>query len=113
MTKSTVKPSDRGRNSPEPGPTPGTRSTQRGTANQLDSGYAAGWELEQQERLPPRGQGSIHNQGDDHGTTIAQDQGRSEAAPAPGGNEEGLHSGGTRGPSNQANTGGGTHSGRG
>jgi hypothetical protein len=109
MAKSTIKASDRGRNTPEPGPTPGTRALQRDTATQLDEGRSGGdpatsWEREEQDNLPPRGTGSIHNQGEDHGPTVAEvhdiTPGRSADARDIG-PEPGLHSGGTRGPSNE------------
>ena len=99
MTRSHPKPSDRGRNSPEPGPPPGARAEQRDTEEQLEAGHGTTDEaLEEQEKLPPRGEGSQHNQGADAGPTVASGSPRSEelvtAAP-------GLQSGGTRGPSNQ------------
>jgi hypothetical protein len=103
MTRSHPKPSDRGRNSPEPGPPPGTRAEQRDTEEQLETAHgttdeALAWEREEQEKLPPRGEGSQHNQGADAGPTVASGSPRSEDVPtiAPG-----LQSGGTRGPSNQ------------
>jgi len=104
MTRSHPKPSDRGRNSPEPGPPPGTRAEQRDTEEQLETGHgttdeAFAWEREEQEKLPPRGEGSQHNQGADAGPTVASGSPRGEDVPtiAP----PGLQSGGTRGPSNQ------------
>ena len=108
MAKSTSKPSDRGRNNPEPGPAPGSRALQRDTATQLDEGHSGGdpatrWEREEQEHLPPRGTGNIHNQGEDHGPTVAEvhDITPERSADARDiGPEPGLHSGGTRGPSN-------------
>jgi hypothetical protein len=103
MTRSHPKPSDRGRNSPEPGPPPGARAEQRDTEEQLETGHgttdeALAWEREEQEKLPPRGAGSQHNQGADAGPTVSSGSPRSEepALIAPG-----LQSGGTRGPSNQ------------
>ena len=104
MAKPHPKPSDRGRNSPEPGPTPGTRSEQRDTEEQLAAARATGdeplsWEREEQEKLPPRGEGSQHNQGSDKGATLRSGAPRAEDAPTtvP---STGLHTGGTRGPSN-------------
>jgi len=108
MAKNISKPSDRGRNNPEPGPTPGTRALQRDTATQLDDAQSGGdpatrWEREEQDHLPPRGVGSIHNQGDDHGPTVAEAPEITPERSADArdiGPEPGLHSGGTRGPSN-------------
>jgi hypothetical protein len=105
MTRSYPKPSDRGRNSPEPGEPPGTRAEQRDTEAQLETGHATldaalAWEREEQEKLPPRGQGSQHNQGADAGPTVASGSPRSEDATATSA-PPGLQSGGTRGPSNQ------------
>ena len=108
MAKNSPKPSDRGRNNPEPGPTPGTRAIQRDTSTQLDAAQEGGdpataWERTEQEHLPPRGSGSVHNQGEDHGPTVAEVK---EVAPDRSadardlGPKEGLHTGGTRGPSN-------------
>jgi hypothetical protein len=108
MAKNAPKLSDRGRNNPEPGPTPGTRAIQRDTTTQLDAApetgdHATEWERSEQDHLPPRGSGSVHNQGPDHGPTIAE---APEVAPDRSadardiGPEPGLHSGGTRGPSN-------------
>ena len=104
MTRSYPKPSDRGRNSPEPGPPPGARAEQRDTEEQLETGRATtdealAWEREEQEKLPPRGQGSQHNQGADAGPTVVSGSPRWEAAPAAV--PPGLQSGGTRGPSPQ------------
>ena len=104
MTRSYPKPSDRGRNSPEPGPPPGARAEQRDTEEQLETARATtdealSWEREEQEKLPPRGQGSQHNQGADAGPTVVSGSPRSEDAPVAV--PPGLHSGGTRGPSNQ------------
>jgi hypothetical protein len=115
MAKQTTKPSDRGLDNPEPGPTPGTRAEQRGTAGQMDEGVvsndpALAFEREQQEHLPPRGEGSQHNQGAEHGVTVRAKPEEPRERPR---NDAGLQSGGDRGPSNQANTGQGTHSGRG
>jgi len=109
MTKAHPKPSDRGRNSPEPGPVPGTRAEQRDTQDQLSHAPEAGeealvFEREEQEKLPRRGEGGQHNQGRDKGPTI-HDAGAGvpvsaeEAGSGPGPAD--LHSGGTRGPSNQ------------
>ena len=110
MAKNSPKPSDRGRDNPEPGPTPGTRAIQRDTQAQLSAtpertdDPALEWERSEQERLPPRGTGSVHNQGEDHGPVLAE-------APEPNpdrsadardlGPKPGLHSGGTRGHSNE------------
>ena len=104
MAKSTTKPSDRGRNNPEPGPAPGGRAEQRDTKEQLRAGTAVSddpaleFEREEQERLPPRGTGAQDNQGGNRGQTARPDQ-PSDEAPAPA-VSEGEQSGGTRGPSN-------------
>jgi hypothetical protein len=118
MAKVHPKPSDRGRNSPEPGPTPGTRAMQRDTDEQLsptaEGDAATRWEREQQENLPPRGEGSQHNQGDDKGPTLHDGSTRVESAAdeeiapeeirtlhdAAGTPAAEFHSGGSRGPSN-------------
>jgi hypothetical protein len=114
MTKAHPKPSDRGRNSPEPGPTPGTRAEQRDTEEQLESAHSSGddalaWERDEQEKLPPRGLGSQHNQGNDKGPRLHESVPRAEspadeepaAIGAPAGSPAAeFHSGGTRGPSN-------------
>lgn len=114
MAKPRPKPSDRGRNSPEPGPTPGTRAEQRDTDEQLTPAPTSGdvalaWEREEQEKLPPRGAGSQHNQGPEKGPTLHESTPR---APSPFSEEVSVdrapagtpaaefHSGGTRGPSN-------------
>ena len=104
MPKNYPKPSDRGRNSPEPGPTPGTRSEQRDTDEQLAMGHstddeALSWERDEQENLPPRGEGSQHNQGGDKGPTLHETTPRKDdpMPPVPPGE---FHMGGTRGPSN-------------
>ena len=115
MTKAHPKPSDRGRNSPEPGPTPGTRAEQRDTDEQLSTRTSPGddataWEREEQEKLPPRGAGSVHNQGEDKGPSLHEAAPRTESRvdedtrPIPlgpaGTPAAEFHSGGTRGPSN-------------
>jgi hypothetical protein len=114
MTKDQPKPSDRGRNSPEPGPTPGTRAEQRDTDEQLSAAPASGddalaWEREEQENLPPRGAGSVHNQGEDKGPRLHETAPRTESrvdedarpVSGPAGTPAAeFHSGGTRGPSN-------------
>jgi hypothetical protein len=104
MTKPHPKPSDRGRNSPEPGPTPGTRAEQRDTDEQITPTSASGdqalaWERDEQEKLPPRGAGSQHNQGEDKGPTLHAGPPRVEE-PLASVPPAGLHTGGTRGPSN-------------
>src|SRR4051794_21784146 len=104
MAKSTTKPSDRGRNNPEPGPPPGGRAEQRDTAEQLESATpvhdpAVAWERDEQEHLPPRGTGAQDNQGDNHRDMPRGDQ-PSDGAPPPA-VAEGDQSGGTRGPSNE------------
>ena len=112
MTRSQLKPSDRGRHTPEPGPAPGTRAEQRDTDEQLasvpDGGDdATAFEREEQENLPPRGEGSQHNQGMDkgprlHETSPSAESWRYEEAGtvrAPAGTPAAeFHSGGTRGP---------------
>lgn len=114
MTKPHPKPSDRGRNSPEPGPAPGTRAEQRDTEEQLLTAPEGGdealaWEREEQEKLPPRGEGSQHNQGEDRGPSLRESAPRAESpveeevrgSGAPAGSPAAeFHSGGTRGPSN-------------
>ena len=108
MPKNHPKPSDRGRNNPEPGPAPGSRAIQRDTSVQLEEGRSGGdpataWERTEQEHLPPRGSGDIHNQGADHGPTVAEAPQVTPDRSADArdiGPEPGLHSGGTRGPSN-------------
>ena len=110
MQKNNLKPSDRGRNNPEPGPTPGSRAIQRDTSEQLASSPQGGgdpateFERTEQAHLPPRGTGSQHNQGEDHGPTVAEVKQPSPDRSADArdlGPEPGLHSGGTRGPSNE------------
>jgi hypothetical protein len=108
MPKNNPKPSDRGRNNPEPGPTPGSRAIQRDTTEQLDASpegrdRATEFERTEQTHLPPRGTGSQHNQGEDHGPTVAEVKQPSPDRSADArdlGPEPGLQSGGTRGPSN-------------
>lgn len=103
MAKGTTKPSDRRGNNPEPGPQPGGRAEQRGTAEQLDSAAAPGepavdWERDEQERLPPRGTGNQANQGGGKPTSARRaDEKPVENSPAPA-SSEGEQSGGTRGP---------------
>ena len=104
MAKLHPKPSDRGRNSPEPGPTPGTRAAQRDTDEQLSTGRtgddeALAWERDEQEKLPPRGDGSQHNQGEDKGPTLHETSPRVED-PTSVNAAVPLQSGGSRGPSN-------------
>jgi hypothetical protein len=112
MAKTMLKPSDRGRNNPEPGPTPGTRAEQRGTIDQLEAAPehtddpAVEWERSEQVRLPPRGEGSQHNQGEARVPAIAdlglhEEPRAREESPAALTVVPGLQSGGTRGPSNQ------------
>lgn len=110
MAKPTLKPSDRGRDNPEPGPVPGTRAAQRDTTPQLESGHrsddpALEWERGEQEKLPPRGTGNQHNQGRDHEVTITEAKGLNRDSMEVGDRlpPEGLHTGGTRGPSNDNN----------
>jgi hypothetical protein len=114
MPKSQVKPSDRGRNTLEPGPTPGTRAEQRDTEEQLagsDSrGGATAFERDEQEKLPPRGEGHQHNQGQEKGPRLhetapraespAEEEIRGSGTPA-GTPAAEFHSGGTRGPSHK------------
>ena len=101
------KPSDRGRDNPEPGPVPGTRAVQRSTAAQLEDHDPGGdpateWERSEQDKLPPRGAGSQHNQGDDREPTVAEvGEDALEAPDVPADNSrDGLQLGGDRGPSN-------------
>jgi len=112
MPKSQLKPSDRGRNTPEPGPTPGTRAEQRDTDEQLAAAGASGdtataFERDEQEKLPPRGAGSQHNQGRSKGPRLNETAPRTESLVeeevkgirAPAGTPAAeFHSGGTRGP---------------
>lgn len=105
MAKPTTKPSDRGRNTPEGGPPPGSRAGQRSTVEQLEEGQvsddpALQFERDEQERLPPRGTGAQQNQGRDHGPTVASSGKREPTTDVPVGDDDGLQSGGTRGPSN-------------
>ena len=83
MPKSPFKPSDRGRNNPEPGPTPGTRAEQRDTDEQLAAAEAGddatAFEREEQEHLPPRGEGSQHNQGTNKGPSLHETAPRVES----------------------------------
>jgi hypothetical protein len=112
MPKSQLKPSDRGRNNTEPGPTPGTRAEQRDTDEQLAAAEtgdeATAFEREEQEHLPPRGEGSQHNQGTNKGPSLHETAPRVESPvdeevrriDAPAGSPAAeFHSGGTRGPS--------------
>ena len=57
---------------------------------------AIAWERDEQERLPPRGAGSQHNQGEEKEPIVAEVKAFAEedAAEAPG---DGLQLGGTRG----------------
>jgi hypothetical protein len=95
-----------GRTAPESWPAPGTRAEQRDTDEQLATAAGHGdpataWEREEQEKLPPRGAGNQHNQGEDKGPALhASDDAGTPAAE--------FHSGGTRGPSND-NRGPSTH----
>jgi hypothetical protein len=107
MAKPTTKPSDRGRDNPEPGPVPGTRAGQRGTAEQLAGTAvlddpAVEWERSEQDKLPPRGTGSQHNQGDEAAPAVEEP----EAAPAVT-DDTGLQQGGNKGPSNEGRNGSG------
>src|SRR5687768_17726973 len=108
MAKKRTNPSDRGRNTPEPGPVPGHRAEQRDTAEQLreregeGADQPLGWQWSEQERLPPRGEGSQQNQGEDKQTARAQ-AGEPEGPVAQGVTPPGMHTGGTRGPSNDNN----------
>jgi hypothetical protein len=103
MSKPHPKPSDRGRDNPEPGPPPATRAEQRDTAEQLENDCSPAdgplaWERGEQEKLPPRGEGSQHNQGDERGPTLRESD-RPTEPPTAGGREPGLQSGGNRRPS--------------
>lgn len=111
MAKPLTNPSDRGRNNPEPGDTPGTRAEQRGTSEQLGGVAVAddpaiSWEREEQDRLPPRGEGSQHNQGEEKQAIVAEVPPEAAADDADV-DRDGLQLGGTRGPSNQADNGSG------
>ena len=60
---------------------------------------ATEWERSEQDKLPPRGAGSQHNQGDDHEPTVAE-VGPDAAVPdvvLPETDDTGLQQGGTRG----------------
>ena len=105
MTKPHPRPSDRGRENPEPGPAPGTRAAQRDTDEQLAAHHDAGqdaleWERAEQERLPPRGEGSQKNQGEARGPSIhdASSPRRDDDTASPPTDLDGLHSGGNRRP---------------
>jgi hypothetical protein len=81
---------------------PGSRSVQRDSRTQLEEDRhparedeATAWERELQNRLPPRGDGSRHNQGEDKDTRtisedVAEDRGPAASLIA--------QMGGTRGP---------------
>jgi hypothetical protein len=111
MARTTIKPSDRGRDNPEPGPPPGARAEQRGTIEQLEDAPdvedpAVEWERSEQERLPLRGAGSQHNQGETKEPVIGElglheEPAAREESPEAMRIVPGLQSGGTRGPSNQ------------
>jgi hypothetical protein len=108
MAKPLTKPSDRGRDNPEPGDTPGTRSSQRGTVAQLEREEPGGdpaveWERSEQDKLPPRGAGSQRNQGDDKEPTVAEVGEDAVAGPdiPAATSDAGLQLGGDKGPSNQ------------
>ena len=115
MPKSQTKPSDRGRNAPEPGPVPGTRAEQRDTDEQLAAAETRGdsataFERDEQENLPPRGAGSQHNPGEARGSTLHEtaprvpspaDEEVGETGRSAGTPEAEFHSGGTRGPSHK------------
>jgi hypothetical protein len=109
-----------GRTAPESWPAPGTRAEQRDTDEQLATAAGHGdpataWEREEQEKLPPRGAGNQHNQGEDKGPALHESgdvriaspadeeagAGASARATAAAGTPAAeFHSGGTRGPSN-------------
>lgn len=83
-------------------PPPGSRAVQRDSRTQLEEdGHPArpdeptAWERELQDRLPPRGDGSQHNQGEDKATQTVHDEVAEDRGPAP---STIAHTGGTRGP---------------
>jgi hypothetical protein len=85
---------------------PGQRGVQRATKEQLDddSSPARGdeptaWERGLQERLPPRGVGSQHNQGDDKEARTVRDEVPEDVGPAP---STIAQAGGARGPGKPA-----------
>ena len=121
-----AKSSDRGNppQNPEPPGPPATRSDPRGTVAQIDDAPPSGaeddpalaWERDLQKELPPRGMGSQRNQGEGRHTPTVAEVGPEEAddlteptSPV----DEGLQTGGSRGESNQAQSGQGTRGGRG
>ena len=64
---------------------------------------ATEWERSEQDKLPPRGAGSVHNQGEDREPTVAEvGEDALEALDVPqDASRDGLQLGGDRGPSNQ------------
>jgi hypothetical protein len=91
---------------------PGSRATQRGTESQLRDDRSGArpeeptaWERTLQDELPPRGQGSQHNQGEDRqpetvgdAGDAAEDEGAAAEATTP------AQAGGPRGPSTPPET---------
>lgn len=84
---------------------PGSRAVQRDSRTQLEEDRsrarhdeATAWERELQDRLPPRGDGSQHNQGDDHAPVTVRDEVAEDLGPAP---RTINQMGGTRGPSKE------------
>jgi hypothetical protein len=82
---------------------PGSRSVQRDSRTQLEEDRhparpdePTAWERDLQDRLPPRGGGSQHNQGENKETATVEDEITEDRAPAA---TTVPHTGGTRGPS--------------
>jgi hypothetical protein len=84
---------------------PGSRAVQRDSRTQLEGDRhssrpdtATAWERELQERLPPRGDGSQHNQGEDKGPRTVRDEVADDVAPSPSTIDQ---TGGMRGPTKE------------
>jgi hypothetical protein len=84
---------------------PGSRAVQRDSRTQIEGDRppsrhdeATAWERELQERLPPRGGGSQHNQGEDRGQSTVRDEVADDVGPAPSTIDQ---TGGMRGPSKE------------
>jgi hypothetical protein len=81
---------------------PGSRSVQRDSRTQLEEGRQparaedpTAWERQLQNRLPPRGDGSQHNQGEDKDPRTINDEEVEDRGPAASTISQ---TGGTRGP---------------
>jgi hypothetical protein len=82
---------------------PGSRAVQRDSRTQLEEDAhparhdePTAWERELQDRLPPRGDGSRHNQGEDREPATVRDEVAEDLGPAPSTIEQ---MGGNKGPS--------------